>query len=370
MKKQTEKFYKIATIGFLVLSMGIILFPIQRTPTVDQVAFIRNSAQLTVTQTHGAASQWDYLFEDTSTKTNDTKTYGGQMGTNSTVPNNTSPYPDKTNGPTTTNTTTPPLQTTNTGGTYGGSLGTTNTATTTTNAVTTTTTAAKDCTTPRGQTVTDKDFVLAYEQRTDVTTMCNVERRICNNGILEGSYVQNSCKEDVNYDYTKVDVVSYNQPVVNPLVQPGQASNAGGDFGTNGQVNQNKQPTNMRGTTNTAGTTTSTAVDQTTTYKQNCSTPRGTTVNHGQFVKAYKTSVGLLDMPCETQLRLCVNGTLKGNFMNKSCTFKNMTYNDYIAGNTDFTTPTPQDIQGTLTPQDNSKNYGIWDWIKGVFTRY
>ena len=100
----------------------------------------------------------------------------------------------------------------------------------------------------------------------------------------------------------------------------------------------------MRGTTNTAGTTTSTAVNQTTVTKQNCSTPRGTTVNHGQFVKAYKTSVGLLDMPCETQLRLCVNGSLKGTFTNKSCTFKNMTYNDYIAGNTDFTKPTAQDM--------------------------
>jgi hypothetical protein len=101
----------------------------------------------------------------------------------------------------------------------------------------------------------------------------------------------------------------------------------------------------MRGTTNTAGTTTDSAVAQTTTHKQSCSTPRGATVNHGQFVKAYKTSIGLLDAPCETQLRLCVNGTLKGTFLNKSCTFKNITYNDYIAGNTDFTNPTPQDIQ-------------------------
>lgn len=99
--------------------------------------------------------------------------------------------------------------------------------------------------------------------------------------------------------------------MVNPLVQPGQPSNAGADVGTNGQVNQVKKPTSMRGSSNTAGTTSSTAVTQTSTDKQTCSTPRGTTVNHGQFVKAYKTSVGLLDMPCETQLRLCVDGALK-----------------------------------------------------------
>ena len=71
MKKKTEKMYKIATIGFLVLSMGIILFPVKRAPVVNQVAFVRNTDQLTPTQTHGSASQWDYLFEG-----DDTKTYG------------------------------------------------------------------------------------------------------------------------------------------------------------------------------------------------------------------------------------------------------------------------------------------------------
>jgi len=72
MKKQTKKIYKIATIGFLVLSMGIILFPIQRTPKVNQVQFVRNIQQLQGSQTHGSASQWDYLFEDTGQTTTTT----------------------------------------------------------------------------------------------------------------------------------------------------------------------------------------------------------------------------------------------------------------------------------------------------------
>jgi hypothetical protein len=67
MKKQTEKMYKIATIGFLLLSMVIILFPIQRTPTISEVQFVRNIDQLKNTETHGAASQWDYLFEEDTT---------------------------------------------------------------------------------------------------------------------------------------------------------------------------------------------------------------------------------------------------------------------------------------------------------------
>ena len=102
----------------------------------------------------------------------------------------------------------------NDNGAYQGSLGTGE------NAPSTTTEALKDCTTPRGETVADKDFVLAYEQRADVNTMCNVERRVCSDGVLDGSYVQKSCKEDVVYEYERVKAVSYNEPVVNPLVQP------------------------------------------------------------------------------------------------------------------------------------------------------
>jgi hypothetical protein len=82
MKKQTEKIYKIATIGFLVLSMGIILFPIKRTPIVSEVQFVRNIQQLQTTQSHGAAGQWDYLFEDTGQTT-----YTSQLGTGTIPPN-------------------------------------------------------------------------------------------------------------------------------------------------------------------------------------------------------------------------------------------------------------------------------------------
>ena len=79
MKKDKSLVLKIATIGFLTLSMGIILFPIQRAPIASEVQFVRNIGQLETTQTHGAASQWDYLFEDTGT------TYAGQLSTGTTT---------------------------------------------------------------------------------------------------------------------------------------------------------------------------------------------------------------------------------------------------------------------------------------------
>ena len=73
MKKQTAMIYKTATIGFLVLSIGVILFPIKRTPVAVPTTFVRNIQQLGATR--GAADQWDYLFEE------DTQVYGGQLGT-------------------------------------------------------------------------------------------------------------------------------------------------------------------------------------------------------------------------------------------------------------------------------------------------
>ncbi|MEI7558215.1 MAG: hypothetical protein WCJ45_05370 [bacterium] len=41
-----------------------------------------------------------------------------------------------------------------------------------------------DCITPWDEKVKDKDFILAYEQRKDVKIICNIEKRICNDGIL------------------------------------------------------------------------------------------------------------------------------------------------------------------------------------------
>lgn len=75
MKKHIQKRYKIATIGFLLLSIGVILFPVKRSPIPSEVQFIRNIQQLntTTTQSHGAADQRDYLFEE------ETSTTGGQM---------------------------------------------------------------------------------------------------------------------------------------------------------------------------------------------------------------------------------------------------------------------------------------------------
>ena len=66
------------------------LFPLQQTPVTQEVSFVLTDANA---QNHGAASQRDYLFDDSS----GAQVYTGQL--------------------TTTDTTTPPIQTTTTSST-------------------------------------------------------------------------------------------------------------------------------------------------------------------------------------------------------------------------------------------------------------
>ncbi len=194
----------------------------------------------------------------------------------------------------------------------------------------TTTTGNGDCTTPRNEKVNNNDFVLAYQQRKDVNTICNIEKRVCTNGVLWWSFEQRSCKEDVVYVYQKAEVISYNQKVLNEYIQPNAPINSWADFNNDGKINTTEKPTTSRWTTNNPVSTTPAVHQTTTTTKASCTTPRGQTVKHGQFVKAYKSSRGFIDVACEVEIRACVNGKLKGTFMNPSCTFNNTSYTEYL----------------------------------------
>lgn len=66
----------------------------------------------------------------------------------------------------------------------------------------------------------NRDFVLAYAQRKDVNTICDIEKRVCLSGTLGGSFTQDSCKDDIVYDYNRAEIVSYNKKVLNEYIQP------------------------------------------------------------------------------------------------------------------------------------------------------
>jgi hypothetical protein len=160
--------------------------------------------------------------------------------------------------------------------------------------------------------------------------MCNVQKRVCENGVLKWTFTQNSCKDDLVYSYKKVQAISYNQKVLNEYIQPNEAPNKWADFTNDGKIGQEDMPTNTRWNTTSTTTTTNETQQTATPSKANCTTPRWQTVKHGQFVKAYKAPRWFIDVACEVELRPCVNGSLKGSFDYATCTYINTTSNDYL----------------------------------------
>ncbi len=196
--------------------------------------------------------------------------------------------------------------------------------------IATPTTGLLDCITPRGETVKNNDFVLGYEERSDVNTICNIQKRICSNGVLWGTFSQQSCQENAIYDYTKAPVISYNQKILNDYIQPTTPINVWAAFNNEGKINSQEQPTDVQGTSNWSVTTTPQVAQSPWPTQVNCTTPRGQKIKNGQFVKAYKAPRGFIDLPCNVEIRACVNGKMKGSYTNAGCKYNNTTYTDYL----------------------------------------
>ncbi len=206
-----------------------------------------------------------------------------------------------------------------------------------------------DCITPWEEKIKNKDFVLAYQQRADVNTICDIEKRVCTEGVLWGTFSWASCKEGVIYEYTKAPVVSYNQKVLNEYIQPTTPINVWAEFDTQGKINTTEKPIDIRGTTNSPVTTQPAIKQSPLPNKASCKTPRGQTIKHGQFVKAYKAPRGFIDLPCNVELRACVNWSLKGSLTNAKCNYTNTTYTDYLTGSSTMNT-----------------GFFFFEWIKSI----
>lgn len=226
------------------------------------------------------------------------------------------------------------------------------------------------CITPWGEYVAHLDFVLAYEQRKDVTNLCNVQKRYCVNGKLTGSYTQKSCKEDTLYSYIKPEAISYTQKPANSFVQPNSPSLNWADFDTHGKINGTSDPIDLWWSPSSGKPTDVVSVSQTSPANIKCVTPWGEQVKNGQFVKAYNSSIGLIDLPCEVELRLCVWWQLKWSYTHRTCTFKKMTYRDYLVQNYDINDPTIWDLINTLNTEETETTYNsssFWRWLDKYF---
>lgn len=223
------------------------------------------------------------------------------------------------------------------------------------------------CTTPWKTTLEHGESVIAYEQRKDVPTICNAQRRTCNDGVLNGTYIQWACKEDVEYKYTRVKVISYNTKVPGELVQnPGYAQNDWAEFDTDGKINPDtKDPQTDWDNSTKDKTTNEKDIKLWKKSYYNCTSPWWEVVQHGQFIKAYESELWFTDKKCQVELRLCLNWKLNGIYSSKKCEYTGVTTQDYKGWNVDVTKPS-QELLNEIAKQDPNKKW-FFGWITDLF---
>lgn len=224
-----------------------------------------------------------------------------------------------------------------------------------------------DCITPWNNVIKHGESVLAYQQRKDVPTICNVQRRKCDDGELKWFYTQASCKEDIEYQYSRVAVISKNSTKLREFIQtPDWAKNNSAIFTNDGKINQSNddvKTTWNNGTNNPVYQEDKT--DLTHKKYKNCLTSRGEVVAHWQFIRAYESPLGFVDEKCKVELRLCLDWILKWNYSYKKCKYIDVTQMDYMAWNKDVIKPTPDLMIETLTDKDEW--VGLFWWIGWLF---
>lgn len=234
----------------------------------------------------------------------------------------------------------------------------------------------KSCVTPWNMVVQHGEYVLAYQQRSDVPDVCNVQKRVCRDGVLNGTYTQWYCNEDVPYQYTKVKVTEYNKKDESQVVQtPKYTKYDGASYDKYGKRNwSGNTPTTIRddGYKTWAIKTTNTTTLNHKTF-MNCVSPWWDIVVHGQFVKAYASPLWFTDDGCKVELRLCMDGELQWTYAYSKCKYTNISYSDYIDGdktiydlyneayNLSDTTTSDPDLANLY--QDLDDIYGSASWV-------
>ena len=214
----------------------------------------------------------------------------------------------------------------------------------------------RPCMTPRGYELEHGQSVLAYEQRSDAINICNIQRRICMNGKLSWSYTQASCDETLWNDWTingtpsqywtvhKIAYTTYNSPRFDEFVQPPEyATNEFAEFDVHWKIIKWDQWQKMKKLWNEdALSPEPVEVAQERTLWKVCKTPWWEKVQPGQFVKAYRFQNGFTDIPCQVQLRACVDGKLEWQYQYSSCQSWDTSYEDFLYWYMDSEQPSPQ----------------------------
>lgn len=191
------------------------------------------------------------------------------------------------------------------------------------------------CTTPWWVVVEHWDYILAYQQRDDVPDVCNVQKRRCNDWVLDWSFTQWYCREDVEYNYKREKVVAHNTASQKELIQnPKYAKNDGAEFDTHWKIQWEWNTPTTIWDNNDSDPLITWRINKDQNQKNyvNCETPRWELVAHGQFIKAYASPLGFTDDACKTELRLCMDGELQWTYSYQNCKYTGIPYSDFIDG--------------------------------------
>jgi len=200
----------------------------------------------------------------------------------------------------------------------------------------------KSCESPWWDSLVHGESIFAYSQRMDEPDICNIQRRTCNDWVLDGSYTQQSCLSYASSPTQYQEVISYNNPHADPYIQPDNNwVSVNWSFDTQWQPNENRygEPTSYRDASAGAVPYENAPVSQIQTNYGACMTPWGQTIKHGQFVKAYQLDKWFTNLPCEVHLRTCIDGELAWNFEFESCNYYNIAVEDFLNDYYDSTQP-------------------------------
>ena len=243
----------------------------------------------------------------------------------------------------------------------------------------------KDCKTPRGITIKHKESILAYQQRSDVPDICNVQRRTCNDWVLDWSFTQPACNEKVIYtytnsndnnksnketnntvSYTKKTVISHNDVSKNELIQtPKYTKNEWAKYDKNWKLNGwNGQPKTVIWSNQETLIWEDDSIEQVNKWHYNCISPRWEVVQHWQFIRAYDFPFWFTNASCEVELRLCVDWELKWSFNYKECQYLDVTYEEY---NNLAELQSDESVNYWTHEITNKKRQWFFGWLKNLF---
>jgi hypothetical protein len=187
---------------------------------------------------------------------------------------------------------------------------------------TTNTGVYKSCRTPRGEKIDHGSSTYAYDiKKSDIHAICKIQTRSCQDGRLSGTYRYPSCNDKVSQYYISIQQPDYSVQLPIISFSTGIVSPWGPDKPRS--LQEMSHSTFKTYYSNSASSDTSSPSQNYIDVENTCTTPRWTTLVHGESITAYRNSATERNSLCDSQVRTCRYGSLGWSFSYPSCLQEN-----------------------------------------------